>query len=126
MAARNAPQGRWVNGSLGTVTRIIQDGVFVRFDRAQQEHLVSSVAWEKIKQRWNGTTKKIENEVVGAYRQIPLVHGWAVTIHKAQGLTLDDVRVDLGTGAFAPGQVYVAIASTINFRTVIRAPPQAE
>jgi len=30
---------------------------------------------------------------------------WAVTIHKAQGLTLDDVRLDLGMGAFAPGQV---------------------
>jgi hypothetical protein len=47
---------------------------------------------------------------VGAYRQIPLIHAWAVTIHKAQGLTLDDVRVDLGAGAFAPGQVYVALS----------------
>ncbi len=33
-----------------------------------------------------------------------------MTIHKAQGLTLDDVRIDLGSGAFAPGQVYVAIS----------------
>ena len=35
---------------------------------------------------------------------------WAITIHKAQGLTLDDVRIDFGTGAFAPGQVYVALS----------------
>ena len=47
---------------------------------------------------------------MGAYRQIPLIHAWAVTIHKAQGLTLDDVRVDLGAGAFAHGQVYVALS----------------
>jgi ATP-dependent exoDNAse (exonuclease V) alpha subunit len=110
MAARNDMQGRWVNGSLGTVTRMIGDGVFVVFDRTRQEHLVSSVAWEKIKQQWNAVTQRIENEVVGTYRQIPLLHGWAVTIHKAQGLTLDDVRVDLGAGAFAPGQVYVALS----------------
>ena len=63
-----------------------------------------------MRQRWNEAEQRIENEVVGAYRQIPLMHAWAVTIHKAQGLTLDDVRVDLGAGAFAPGQVYVALS----------------
>jgi ATP-dependent exoDNAse (exonuclease V) alpha subunit len=68
------------------------------------------VTWEKVRQRWNEAAQRIENEVVGAYRQIPLIHAWAVTIHKAQGLTLDDVRVDLGAGAFAPGQVYVALS----------------
>ncbi len=110
MATKNDTQGRWVNGSLGTVTRVLQDAAFVRFDRTQQEHLVSRVAWEKIAQEWNGALQKIENKVVGTYRQIPLVHGWAITIHKAQGLTLDDVRVDFGTGAFAPGQAYVALS----------------
>ena len=36
--------------------------------------------------------------------------GWAVTIHKSQGLSLDSVRIDLGRGAFAPGQTYVALS----------------
>ena len=35
---------------------------------------------------------------------------WAVTVHKAQGLTLAQVVVDLDRGAFAPGQGYVALS----------------
>jgi ATP-dependent DNA helicase PIF1 len=110
MAVRNDPQGRFVNGSLGTVTRLSPDGAVVTFDRRSQEHLVGPMTWEKVRQQWNEGKQRIDNEVVGTYRQIPLIHAWAVTIHKAQGLTLDDVRVDLGAGAFAPGQVYVALS----------------
>jgi ATP-dependent exoDNAse (exonuclease V) alpha subunit len=110
MAVKNDPQGRWVNGSLGTVTRLADEGAFVTFDRRREEHLVVPMIWEKVRQQWSEARARIENEVVGTYRQIPLIHAWAVTIHKAQGLTLDDVRVDLGAGAFAPGQVYVALS----------------
>jgi ATP-dependent DNA helicase PIF1 len=110
MAVRNDPQGRFVNGSLGTVTRLGSDGAFVLFDRRPHEYLVAPATWEKVRQQWNDAKGRIENEVVGTYRQIPLIHAWAVTIHKAQGLTLDDVRVDLGAGAFAAGQVYVALS----------------
>ena len=49
-------------------------------------------------------------EVVGSFVQFPLMPAWAVTIHKAQGLTLARVAVDLGRGAFAEGQVYVALS----------------
>jgi ATP-dependent DNA helicase PIF1 len=111
MAVRNDPGGRFVNGSLGTVTRFDKEGgVFVQFDRRHDEDLVIPVTWEKIRQQWNEAQSRIDNQVVGTYKQIPLIHAWAVTIHKAQGLTLDDVRVDLGAGAFAPGQVYVALS----------------
>jgi ATP-dependent exoDNAse (exonuclease V) alpha subunit len=110
MAVKNDPQGRFVNGSLGTVTRLAEEGAFVTFDRRREEHLVVPMTWEKVRQQWSEARARIENEVVGTYRQIPLIHAWAVTIHKAQGLTLEDVRVDLGAGAFAPGQVYVALS----------------
>jgi hypothetical protein len=110
MAVRNDPGGRFVNGTLGTVTRFDTEGVYVQFDRRRDEDLVVPVTWEKIRQQWNEAEQRIDNHVVGTYKQIPLIHAWAVTIHKAQGLTLDDVRVDLGWGAFAPGQVYVALS----------------
>ena len=110
MAVRNDPQGGFVNGSLGTVIRLEPEGAVVRFDRRGEDHLVEPTTWEKVRQQWDEEKQRIDNEVVGTYRQIPLIHAWAVTIHKAQGLTLDDVRVDVGAGAFAPGQVYVALS----------------
>ena len=53
----------------------------------------------------------MENEV-GAYKQFPLNLGYAMTIHKAQGKTLDAVVVDISRGAFAHGQTYVALSRT--------------
>ena len=51
---------------------------------------------------------------------------WAVTIHNAQGKTLDRVFVDLGTGAFAPGQVYVAISRVRSMQDLRQARPILE
>jgi ATP-dependent exoDNAse (exonuclease V) alpha subunit len=53
---------------------------------------------------------KWKKRVVSSFKQFPLKLGWAVTIHKAQGLTLESCSVDLGDGAFATGQAYVALS----------------
>lgn len=48
--------------------------------------------------------------MIGSYTQYPLKLAWAITINKSQGLTFDNVIIDLDDGAFACGQTYVALS----------------
>lgn len=109
MAVRNDPIQRWANGSLGTAVRLDDDRVCVQFDDSCEAE-IETATWERIRYRWNDATGRVEAAVAGKYKQLPLIHAWASTVHKAQGLTLDDVRIDFDAGAFAPGQVYVALS----------------
>ncbi len=109
MAVRNDHAHRWVNGSLKTVTRLANDRAWVQFDDSFEAE-IERTTWERIRYGWNSAARRIEVTVVGTYKQLPLIHAWASTVHKAQGLTLDDVRIDFDAGAFAPGQVYVALS----------------
>lgn len=110
MLVKNDTQKRWVNGSLATVTKLQPRSVWVRLDEDSFEHEITIETWENIKQEWNRTESRIMKNVIGTYSQIPLIQAWAITIHKAQGLTLSDVRIDLGSGAFSEGQTYVALS----------------
>lgn len=110
MMLKNDPEKRWVNGSLGTVDRIDDDGIFVRIDDKAGTHDVGLAVWEQYQYTWNDATQKIENKRIGAYSQLPMKLAWASTIHKSQGLSLADVRIDMGLGAFETGQAYVALS----------------
>ncbi|THG33938.1 helicase [Glaciibacter flavus] len=98
---------RWVNGTLGTVTRI-SDTVSVDVDG--EEHEVEPATWEKFKYSYDPRTKKLAKDIVAEFTQFPLRLAWAVTIHKAQGASYDRAIIDLGARAFSPGQTYVALS----------------
>lgn len=107
MFLRNDSDGRWVNGTVGHVTRI---GKTVHVDVDGEEHEVLPAVWERHRYDYDPDTKTIEREVIAEFTQFPLRLAWAVTIHKSQGQTYDRAVIDMGSGAFAPGQTYVALS----------------
>lgn len=104
----NGPDGqRWVNGTIGTVTKIATN-VFVEVDG--EVHEVEPVVWEKYRYTYSASTKQLRREIAAEFTQFPLRLAWAVTIHKSQGKTYDRAIIDLGPRAFSPGQTYVALS----------------
>lgn len=108
MMLRNDPDKRWVNGTVARISRLKEKQVFIEI--AGREYEVEAVAWEHRRYAYDTAASKIVETVAGTFKQFPLRLAWALTIHKAQGLTLDKVYVDLGRGTFAHGQTYVALS----------------
>ena len=105
---RNDSLKRWVNGTLADVSRIEGERVWIKIGR--DEHELEPTAWESIRFAYDTAKDEITRTVAGTFSQLPVRLAWALTIHKAQGLTLDRVYIDLGRGAFAHGQTYVALS----------------
>ena len=108
---------RWVNGTIGHVVDLPSSGgVVVEVDGENLE--VGRSTWEKVRyeieEEFDEATGKVKEVLVtiplAEFQQIPLRLAWAVTVHKAQGQTYDEVLIDLGRGAFSPGQTYVALS----------------
>ena len=121
MFIKNDLNKRWVNGTIGEVHTLDDESikVEVKYDKQKIVYDVEIVAWEILRYRFNSITKSIETEVVGVFRQFPLKLAWAVTIHKSQGLTFDNLIIDLENRAFSLGQTYVALSRCTNYDGII-------
>lgn len=113
MLTNNDPSGRWFNGSVGIIQKISytadENNIFVKLENNQVVEIEQN-KWEMYKFSFDRESQRIQSEVAGSFTQYPLMLSWAVTIHKSQGKTFNKVIVDMGTGAFAHGQTYVALS----------------
>lgn len=108
MFLKNDSKKRWVNGTIGIIKSLNNKEIKVDIDGTIVD--VQPETWNKIKYFYNQTTERIEEEIVSSFTQYPLRLAWAITIHKSQGRTYGAVVIDLGRGAFATGQTYVALS----------------
>ena len=113
MMIKNDPNKRWVNGSLGIVENLTRDAITISFDGIHQK--IEQSTWEKLEYEYDRENGLIEPFVTGSFRQYPIKLAWAITIHKSQGKTFSKVIIDLGRGAFAHGQAYVALSRCRTF-----------
>lgn len=104
---------KWHNGSVGIVENLGGKEIIVHLidDDKYDLVVVKPEKWAKIEYSRDENDRIAENEI-GSYKQFPLMLGYAMTIHKAQGKTLNKVVLDISRGAFAHGQTYVALSRT--------------
>lgn len=115
MLLNNDTRGRWVNGSIGRIVEIRGlggvDEVTIIVELSSGELVeVAPFTWEIFHFDYDEKARAIESEIVGSFTQYPLKLAWAITIHKSQGKTFEKVTIDMGNGAFAHGQTYVALS----------------
>jgi ATP-dependent exoDNAse (exonuclease V) alpha subunit len=124
MMMNNDSEGRWVNGSMGKVIGAETEGpekaIIVQLDDKTKVH-VSPHKWEI--NRFYLEAEAIKTEVIGSFTQFPITLAWALTIHKSQGKTFQKVILDIGRGAFMPGQVYVALSRCTSLEGLILKKP---
>jgi len=127
MFVNNDPSRRWVNGTMGKISKLDEESIEVEV-QVEGEHYfydVERFSWEIPKYKYDFSKRRINIEIIGRFTQFPLKLAWAVTIHKSQGLTFDKLKVDLENGAFTIGQVYVALSRSTSLNGIILIRPVA-
>ncbi|MBR4829550.1 MAG: AAA family ATPase [Muribaculaceae bacterium] len=122
---RNDKEGRWCNGTIGLVTHLTSDRVFVALESGEEMEVMPEI-WENMQYSYNEKEKKVEEKVLGTFTQIPLKPAWALTVHKSQGLTFNRVVIDFAGGAFTGGQTYVALSRCTSLEGITLLKPLSE
>lgn len=139
MICANNAENDYYNGDLGVVVKIEPTLVKVELDRGGivevTENEWETHGYEKKKETKkpfkeqdatqakeqkagkDDDKKKLKKVSIGSYKQMPLKLAWAITVHKSQGLTLDNVCIHF-QGMFEQGQPYVALSRPQDYANV--------
>lgn len=125
MLLNNDSNKRWINGTVGKVVQIIEGSqgksvIIVKLENGKEVEVIP-YTWEIY--RFYLEEEILKSEVVGTFTQYPLALSWAITIHKSQGKTFEKVIIDMGKGAFAHGQTYVALSRCTSLHGMILTKP---
>jgi hypothetical protein len=111
----NSLEDGYVNGERGTVVALNSKSVSVQKDNGDIVNVIPFI-WEKYSlKKVDGKIKRVLESI---YQQIPLKMGWAISIHKSQGMTLEKAAIHIGKGCFSNGQLYVALSRLKDLRNI--------
>jgi len=128
MMLNNDPQGQWINGTIGKIKKFEkndedEDLIVALLDNGETVH-ISPYTWKIY--RFFLKKEELHSEEVGSFRQYPVRLAFAVTIHKSQGKTFENVIIDVGRGTFAHGQMYVALSRCTTLDGIVLKQPLAK
>ena len=119
---RNDPDKKFVNGTIGRITYLDNFTIKAEISLSGKvsEIEVYPEIWENTRYAFDtDDNSRIKQEVIGTFNQFPIKLAWAITIHKSQGKTFENVKIDMGQGAFAHGMTYVALSRCRTFEGII-------
>ncbi len=125
MLLNNDSLGQWVNGTVGKIRKFEKDDegedvIVAELDNGDTAR-ITPYTWKIY--RFFLKNEELRSEEVGSFRQYPVRLAFAVTIHKSQGKTFENVVIDVGKGTFAHGQMYVALSRCTTLEGIVLKQP---
>lgn len=124
MLTNNDKEGRYINGTVGVLTKINQKEGTLTVKLSSGERIeIYPYTWEMYRFLYNEKSRRIESDTVGSFTQFPVILAWAITIHKSQGKTFEKAIIDMDKGAFTHGQTYVALSRCVSLEGLVLKKP---